>query len=54
MDTGLTYFLKNAKSDGGKGLGLIGEYLASFPDCEHILAPLEWEKDKRTYDVVRL
>lgn len=51
---GLTYFLKNVKNDGEEGLGVIGEYLANFPDCAHILAPLEWEKDKKTYDVVRL
>ncbi len=49
---GLTYFLTTVLRDGD--LGLIEHYLEAHPECEHILAPLAWEREKRTHDVVCL
>ena len=48
---GLTFFLNNIGNDGGADL--ICEYLNRFPECSHILSVLEWNREKRTYDVVR-
>ncbi len=48
--TGVTYFLNRVTKEGE--LDLIWEYVTRYPACEHLLVPLSWDKDKKTYDVV--
>ena len=56
--TALTYFL--TKSTVGSEPQCSGDYVQSFvqtyldkyPDCQHILAPLELEREKRNQDLV--
>ena len=49
-NVGLTYFLTTAQGDGGSAL--ISAYLKQCPTCEHVLAPLGWNRDKCSQDVV--
>ena len=51
LAAGLTYFLTTVQQNVDSTL--ISAYLRTHPSCEHILAPLHWERDKRTHDVVR-
>ena len=54
----MTYFLNTVlKYDSSHeevetGIELIHNYLNQFPECDHVLTPLEWDKEKRTFDVV--
>lgn len=48
---GLTYFLTTVQQDD-EGVRLVEQFLERSPGCEHVLAPLGWERDRRTYDVV--
>ena len=47
---GLTYFLTAVQREDDSSL--ISAYLLQYPSCEHILAPLQWERDRQTYDAV--
>ena len=47
---GLTYFLSTVQRE--EEATLIGAYLQQCPSCEAILAPLKWERDKQTPDMV--
>ena len=49
--SGLTYFLTTSQRDEGSP-SLIENYLQQCPDCEHILGPLGWGRERRTHDVV--
>ena len=49
--SGLTYFLTTSQRDEGAP-SLIETYLQRCPECEHILGPLSWGREKRTHDVV--
>ena len=57
----MTYFLAKATAEGdlqsklqcSKDLhSFVGIYLDKYPDCQHILAPLELEREKRSPDLV--
>ena len=55
----LTYFLTKAtaEDDAQKKEDFqrfVQTYLDKYPDCQHILAPLELEREKRTQDLVWL
>ena len=49
--SGLTYFLTTSQRDE-LAPPLIETYLQRCPECEHILGPLSWGREKRTHDVV--
>lgn len=57
-DSGLTCFLKGVvqfgdeDEVGGAGAELLCGYLSQYPECQHLTQPLEWDRDKRTMDVV--
>ena len=51
LAAGLTYFLTTVQQNVDSTL--ISAYLRTHPSCEHVVAPLHWERDKRTHDVVR-
>lgn len=48
----LTYFLSVAKDSDEKGQAFLKAYLEKNPECEHIVAPLALERDKRNQDLV--
>jgi hypothetical protein len=53
----LTCFLKGAVQTSREDVGapeLVSRYLALYPKCEHLTRPLEWEREKRTLDIVRV
>ena len=55
--SGLTYLLtsvKHEKSGEHAAKQLLPRYLEKFPDCEHVLVPFGWHKEKRSFDVVRV
>ena len=49
--SGLTYFLTTSLRDEGSP-SIVEVYLQRCPECEHILQPLQWGKERRTHDVV--
>ena len=49
--SGLTYFLTTSQRDG-ESSSLVEVYLQRCPECEHVLQPLGWGKERRTHDVV--
>ena len=54
---GLTYFLTTVKHEAASektcdSQSLLEVYLQRFPDCEHILTPLDWSKEKKSIDLV--
>lgn len=49
--SGLTYFLQRVE-DAEAELELIRGYLGQYPECQHFLSPLEWDRDDRTHNVV--
>ena len=49
--SGLTYFLTKSQRDEGSP-SIVEVYLQQCPECEHILQPLRWGKERRTHDVV--
>jgi len=49
--SGLTYFLTTSQRDG-ESSSILDVYLQRCPECEHILQPLGWGKERRTHDVV--
>ena len=55
---GLTYLLTSVKhgksGEQPAAKQLLPRYLEKFPDCEHVLVPFGWHKEKRTFDVVRV
>ena len=50
MYTGLTYFLTTVQRE--EDATLIGAYLLQCPSGDAVLAPLQWERDKQTADMV--
>lgn len=62
--SGLTCFLKGVvqlepagdedEVGGAMGAELLCGYLSQYPECQHLIQPLEWDRDKRTMDVVNL
>jgi hypothetical protein len=55
--TALTYFLSKATAEGDVQCSedvqsFVRTYLDKYPDCQHILAPLELEREKRSQDLV--
>ena len=58
--SGLTYLLKviteSCGEDGDSGVkaDVLSGYLGQHPDCKHILTPLQWDREKRTYNVVSI
>ena len=59
--SGLTCFLKGAvqcsasspDEDAVCDGDVVSRYLGVHPRCDHLTRPLEWDRDKRTLDVVR-
>ena len=49
--SGLTYFLITSQRDEGSP-SIVEVYLQRCPECEHILQPLRWGKERCTHDVV--
>ena len=56
VHVGLTYLLTSVKhekcGDQATARLLLPRYLEKFPDCEHVLVPFSWNKEKRSFDVV--